>query len=228
MKICFTSDTHNLHRKIDIPPCDILIHCGDFTNFGKESELTEFNSWVRGLKLLKRIKKCFVVPGNHDITLEKEAYTKDYIKSFSYVYLNAVQCLPDIDGIWSSTHQEIDGINFVGFSYVLPCGVGWSFQQNEMEIYDRLQKLPKKPIDVFVSHSPPFGILDENYYNMRCGSQSILGFIRRRQPRYHFFGHLHENAGVVRHEGATICCNVASGNPTKMKEPIILEIFPKT
>ena len=26
------SDTHNLHRTLTIPPGDVLIHCGDFTN----------------------------------------------------------------------------------------------------------------------------------------------------------------------------------------------------
>ena len=29
MKIALISDTHTLHREVEVPPCDILIHAGE-------------------------------------------------------------------------------------------------------------------------------------------------------------------------------------------------------
>ena len=39
MKIVCISDTHNLHRGLDLPAGDILIHAGDFTKFGELEHL---------------------------------------------------------------------------------------------------------------------------------------------------------------------------------------------
>ena len=36
MKLVFVSDTHELHEEIVVPPCDVLVHCGDFTNFAPD------------------------------------------------------------------------------------------------------------------------------------------------------------------------------------------------
>lgn len=33
VKIVIISDTHGHHSKLDIPEADLLIHCGDFTNY---------------------------------------------------------------------------------------------------------------------------------------------------------------------------------------------------
>jgi predicted phosphodiesterase len=31
MRIVLISDTHGLHRQLEVPPGDLLIHAGDFT-----------------------------------------------------------------------------------------------------------------------------------------------------------------------------------------------------
>ncbi len=44
------SDTHNLHRTLQgefaLPPADILVHTGDYTEHGTEAEVLDFNSWL--------------------------------------------------------------------------------------------------------------------------------------------------------------------------------------
>ena len=35
LRIACISDTHGRHRSITVPPCDVLIHAGDFTNVGE-------------------------------------------------------------------------------------------------------------------------------------------------------------------------------------------------
>ena len=40
------SDTHGKHAALRVPPGDVLLHCGDFTNAGRISEIQEFNRWL--------------------------------------------------------------------------------------------------------------------------------------------------------------------------------------
>ena len=35
LRIACISDTHGRHRSVRVPPCDVLIHGGDFTNVGE-------------------------------------------------------------------------------------------------------------------------------------------------------------------------------------------------
>lgn len=47
MKICVTSDTHNLHKQLDkLPDADILVHCGDVTMAGSGGEAMELYELV--------------------------------------------------------------------------------------------------------------------------------------------------------------------------------------
>jgi hypothetical protein len=41
------SDTHELHRELDVPDADILIHCGNFTMFSRsiKASATSINGW---------------------------------------------------------------------------------------------------------------------------------------------------------------------------------------
>ena len=46
MKILHLSDTHGLHRKIkDLPNADVIVHSGDISNNGTESEVLDFLNW---------------------------------------------------------------------------------------------------------------------------------------------------------------------------------------
>ena len=41
------SDTHELHREVEVPPGDILIHAGDFTFMsGRRSQIKDFDLWL--------------------------------------------------------------------------------------------------------------------------------------------------------------------------------------
>ncbi len=62
MRIVCISDTHNLHRKLQIPDGDVLVHAGDFTLFGKQEHLNDFNEWLGTLPHRHKL----VVQGNHD------------------------------------------------------------------------------------------------------------------------------------------------------------------
>ena len=47
MVIVIASDTHGLHRELDVPPGDLFIHTGDFTMMSRSiSEIEDFNEWL--------------------------------------------------------------------------------------------------------------------------------------------------------------------------------------
>ena len=57
-------------------------------------------------------------------------------------------------------------------------------------------------IDILVTHSPPYGILDETYDPVarlfkQCGSKSLLKRVCEIKPKLHVFGHIHEGYGEV-------------------------------
>jgi hypothetical protein len=72
------SDTHELHRELDVPNGDILIHAGDFTLFSKSvAAILDFNEWLG--ELPHRFK--LVTPGNHEFFLESDPSKRNLISN---------------------------------------------------------------------------------------------------------------------------------------------------
>lgn len=59
-------------------------------------------------------------------------------------------------------------------------------------------------IDILVCHQPPYNVLDKvkakfaprYWQGKHAGSEAVLHFIKKSQPRYVFCGHIHEGAGM--------------------------------
>jgi hypothetical protein len=68
MRIVLISDTHSLHRQLDVPSGDLLIHAGGFTLSSKPpSVVSGFNAWLGALPQRHKV----VVPGDHEFILEE-------------------------------------------------------------------------------------------------------------------------------------------------------------
>ena len=47
LRVVCISDTHELHRELQVPSGDLLIHAGDFTFFGRGTRaIIDFNDWL--------------------------------------------------------------------------------------------------------------------------------------------------------------------------------------
>lgn len=163
MRILQISDTHNRHHQLtDLPPADVIIHCGDFTENGTDAEVLDFLNWLIALPYQHKI----FVTGNHDICLWDATGIED---------------LPDNVHFLQDCGIEIDGVRFWGLAY------------NHPEI------LIPSGVDVLVTHEPPAMILD-----YEVGTHWGNAYIRNRTfevpPRYHLFGHVHENYGVIKEQ----------------------------
>lgn len=173
MKILHLSDTHGCHRLLkDMPEADVIVHSGDFTMNGTESEAIDFLNWYCDLTYANKI----VISGNHD------------------------DCLygANIEGLDVNIHFlcnsgiRIDGLNFYG----VPMFMGDCITERQAV---NIEKIPDHT-DVLITHSPPFGVLDFDD-NINYGDELLLKKIMEIQPRLHLFGHIHAQHGVVTKNG---------------------------
>jgi len=72
-------------------------------------------------------------------------------------------------------------------------------------------------IDILVSHQPPYGILDKitwkkapkSRLGKRLGSKIVLDYVKKKQPKYVFCGHVHEGRGKKK-VGKTVVVNAGA------------------
>lgn len=71
MRITHISDTHNKHNQLNglLPGGDLLIHSGDISSLGRQSEVERFVKWFNGID--NYTNKVFIA-GNHDMTFDKD------------------------------------------------------------------------------------------------------------------------------------------------------------
>ena len=102
MKILHLSDTHGLHHRIkDLPNADVIVHSGDISNNGTESEVLDFLNWYIELPYPHKI----FVTGNHDLCLWEAEGIEDLPNNIYFLQDSGV---------------EIDGIRFYGIAYNHP------------------------------------------------------------------------------------------------------------
>ena len=197
MKILHLSDTHGCHHRLrNLPEADVLVHSGDFTMTGTESEALDFLNWLCDLPYKHKIFIC----GNHD------------------------DCLYDanIDGLDNNVHYlrnsgvEIDGVKFYGVPMFMDdCAYGRQIR-NYAEI--------SEDTDVLITHSPAYGILDEDD-NVRYGSEELLERIMMIRPKYHLFGHVHARHGILTMNGSVYSNGAIMNNDyTRLNEPNVIEL----
>ncbi|MBX7226852.1 MAG: metallophosphoesterase [Chitinophagales bacterium] len=180
MTITAISDTHGLHRRIrNIPMADILIHCGDVSNFGKEHQVLDFLNWFAKQPHTYKI----FIAGNHDFFFEQdnEKYIQKNIPD-NIIYLNDSGC-------------EIESIKIYG-SPITPEFYDWAFNRKRgKDIKKHWDKIPSDT-DILITHGPPFGILDANKNQQKTGCEDLLNTVQKIKPKYHLFGHIHEAYGI--------------------------------
>lgn len=190
MKLCFISDTHEQHRWLQIPKCDVLVHTGDhaFQNYGTPGyrelpNLLDYSDWCRDLLEQGIIKHAVTIAGNHDRAFEDcNAEARAALGSY-------VTYLQD-EGI------VIGGKKFWGTPWT-PRYYDWGFQLDSDEHAREVWKDVPSDVDVLLTHGPAFGWLDENPNKHKCGCKELERLINRIQPAIHAHGHIHQSHGVA-------------------------------
>ena len=189
MKIICIADTHGLNShmyyELKDSDADVIIHAGDFCNYGTLDDAKAFNEIFSELPMKYKI----VVAGNHDFAMIRGyKFTKDiiYLQDSSTTIEYPVNNLdPD---------SKIISIKFYGSPWS-SLFYDWAFMLDYDGRKAQWAKIPKD-VDVLITHSPPFGTLD--YVNGRNeGCEALANRLKELSPKVHIFGHLHEGYGEV-------------------------------
>jgi len=206
MKIVCLSDTHGFHRKVRVPPGDLLIHAGDFTWLSKsQPEILDFNAWLGELPHRCKI----VIPGNHEFAFEETPRLSRVISNALFLVDEVVE----VCGfrVWGSPLTTLYGGAF-----------GRSAAADRARIYSGIPQ----GTDILVTHGPPFGVLDRPRGTDRNeGCRELLAAVRRIQPRLHIFGHIHGGYGT-HSENGTVFVNAALCGESECIEyqPIVIDL----
>lgn len=214
-KIVVISDTHNRHKKITIPKCDILISCGDFTSMGYKREVEDFAKWMDE----QPADHIIIIPGNHELQFEKDfPVSREWITEHCPV----AHILVDESVV-------IDGIKIHG-SPVTPWFCDWAWNRSSnvksgyhmrgksffpTEIKPHWDKIPDDT-NILITHGPPYGILDTTTFangDPKPGNLGCVELMNRikelKDLDLHFFGHIHSPGGTQVHQDGVSYYNAA-------------------
>eukprot|EP01061_Rhynchopus_euleeides_P024547 TRINITY_DN3955_c0_g1_i1.p1 TRINITY_DN3955_c0_g1~~TRINITY_DN3955_c0_g1_i1.p1 ORF type:complete len:311 (+),score=28.24 TRINITY_DN3955_c0_g1_i1:43-933(+) len=235
VRVLHMSDTHGLHRTIEsnypLPPADILIHTGDFTNNGQAAEFADFNRWIGELR--HRYRYIVLIYGNHEWNFLQECHAQNALDPqwIKEVLPNATHVLEhecvELCGIkifgsaWSPWHNCAAPADCVDtYSGREACRKLWQARGGGEHRYNEIPE----GMDILMTHCPPYGVFDMCEASGRWGSSKALRrHVVRSKPKVHLFGHLHEQRGVWKREGSKFVGGVdyeaVPGTPYRTFDP---------
>jgi len=205
IRIVVISDTHCKASEIEeIPAGDVLIHCGDFTDFSTDEEVTEF---------CKFLEQCpheykLVIGGNHDESIlaastKQEKNPSKAVEDFlSEKYCTYLQ----------NKTVEINSVKIYGVPWVKG-----DFRVTK-SVYDSIPE----GTDIVLTHAPPLGCGDCMVGTTHSGDQELLKTMLKIKPRYHLFGHAHEGYGIYQSQCTTFINAATCTRDLKPEHPPIV------
>ncbi len=207
MKIVCISDTHGRHHDVQLPSGDMLIHAGDVSAGGTESQIKDFLRWFSE----QDFKYKIFIAGNHDFLFERDLETAKGLIPENVIYLQ-------------ESSITVEGFKIYG-TPITPYFLNWAFNRHPGEdIEKHVNKIPPD-VDILISHGPPYGILDINVNGHHCGCQSLSSKIEKIKPKLLICGHIHEAYGQ-RQIGKTTFINASLVNEKYwyQNDPVIVEL----
>jgi Icc-related predicted phosphoesterase len=193
IRVVVFSDSHNNHNDVEIPDGDVLIFCGDATEYGSDEEILEFDHFLG--KLPHRHK--LVTLGNHEraaiMRNTPQQIQEKYFKNATYVQDEQII----INGIkiylspWANNMSKLADV-------MIKATRGVFYAKNDLEMRAAWNNIPDD-VNILVTHCPPYGILDDE-----MGCKELLARIPSLPHlKVHLFGHVHSGHGVYQHDGVT-------------------------
>ncbi len=189
MRVVAMADTHGFHADLTVPEGDLLVHAGDLTNLGKLPQLAAVADWLRAQPHRHKV----VIAGNHDFALQRRpAEARALFHGLTYLEDQEVR----LEGvrIWGSPWQ--------------PWFHDWAFNLRRGPDLAAKWALIPEGVDLLVTHGPPAGYGDRCDDGERVGCADLTRELARAKPRFHLFGHIHEDPGAW-DVGPTRCLNVS-------------------
>ena len=197
IRLVLVSDTHNHLENVVIPNGDLLLHAGDFTVRGTESELKIFAERVSRLPHPSKV----IINGNHesDPKLSRSILTRELYSKRGVVFL-------------SNEPTVAQGIRIYGTEWK---GDWKKLPGREVDV------------DVLITHRPPLGHGDVIYTGESRGRESLTKTVEAIQPVLHLFGHNHEGYGITSNGKTLFinAANAIGGAKSELRRPAIVLEF---
>lgn len=200
MKVLAISDTHGKHRQLTQLPPADLIIHAG--DFCTVGTVDEAMDFLEWMVDLPYPHKVFIA-GNHDTPLIG----------------GSIQGLPKNCHFLQHRSVTIEGIKVLGIPFFL-----------ESRADQVVKTLYEEDVDILVTHQPPYGVLDIYEPYGHYGNKMIEEVVKATRPRYHLFGHMHENYGHAEVEGIHFYnCALQGRQNLEILEnkPFLFEILPK-
>lgn len=212
VRVVCISDTHGMHRQLNVPAGDILLNAGDITRSGEPGQIEDYLAWLGEQPHPHKV----LVAGNHDITLHTDYYQRSW-RRFHRRYgrpldhgqtRTLLQQSPAVHYLEDEL-VEVAGLRIYGSPWQ-PTFYDWAFNATRgPEISRYWSRIPDR-VDVLVTHGPPLGRGDLTATGHRAGCLDLLQTIQGRvRPRFHVFGHIHEGYGAST-DGQTTYVNAST------------------
>ncbi|MEL6250902.1 MAG: metallophosphatase domain-containing protein [Bacteroidota bacterium] len=185
MRFILISDTYGLHRKLQLPEGDVIIHAGDFCGPRSERDSRDFLKWFSSLPYSHKI----FIGGNHDFFAARNPRKFNSMIPKNVIYLN-------------DSGAQIGNLNIWG-SPVQPDLEGWAFGKRRGEEMRPHWDLIPPNTDVLITHTPPNGILDKSRSGSSLGCEDLSAKLLTIKPRLHVFGHIHASNGRIETDATT-------------------------
>lgn len=227
------SDLHGHYPLLD--GGDLLIIAGDLTASDKHYQYVDFIKWVEKQKYSKKI----VIAGNHDNILQKMSKSSNFIYCADYLCDSGTEF--EYEENVEEEHKFKGMISYKVKRKLKIWGSPWSKTfpgmnphckaftvDTEEELAEKFKLIPDD-VDILITHSPPYGILDRINPSTQleidamphCGSVSLTANLSQRikLPRLLVFGHIHGSYGQseyftagINGDQKAICVNASHVN----------------
>ena len=210
MRITHISDTHNKHNQLNglLPGGDLLIHSGDISSLGRQSEVERFVKWFNGID--NYTNKVFIA-GNHDMTFDREILLRDKLAHFEgrteydtecaegkpdWLYALLISELNPNVFYLENSFVMLDDIKIWGSPITPSFGYGWAFNKDRGYDINQIWNQIPNDTDIVITHGPIYGYCDRTYRtNENVGCNELYYRLNEVRPQLHFSGHIHEAYG---------------------------------
>lgn len=237
VRLVCISDTHGRHQGVVVPPGDVLLHSGDFSDIGAQKQVESFRDWLLHQKALGGFAHVVVIAGNHETTFDEPYFSRTgkgrFHRASPTLTAPAVKALlADAEGITYLEDSFVDlvvrerdnqRVRVYGSPWT-PEFCNWAFNARRgpeiSKVWSRIPAScsagPDRGVDVLLTHGPPLGRGDEtgvgSRFPQRTGCADLLTAVQKRvKPLVHVFGHIHEGYGLSS-DGATCFVNASTCN----------------
>jgi len=207
LRLVCLSDTHLPPQALQVPEGDVLIVAGDVCLRGRNYELQLFDRFLGRLPHRHKL----LVAGNHDWVLADVGRETAQALIQNAIYLE-------------DSGVEIEGVKFWGSPWQ-PEFYDWAFNLPRGQQLAQVWAQVPEDTDVLITHTPPYGILDQIPGGEHVGCEELLKALSRVRPRVHVFGHIHESYGVLKQDGTTfINACICDERYQPVHAPIVIDV----